>query len=94
LREKDILVSLIFGGAVYAVWSMVVASTTGLFKDRFALNDVLAGLAFLPNGEQIHVLDAVQYSTVLTFEPNRPWHDSWLRGGREALDSRFLNVSK
>src|SRR5205823_3827741 len=30
--EKDILVSLVFGGMVYTVWSMVVASTTGLFK--------------------------------------------------------------
>lgn len=51
LMEKDILVTLIFGGTVYAVWSMVVASTTGLFKDRFALNDLLLGLVFFPNGK-------------------------------------------
>ncbi|KAM4056004.1 major facilitator superfamily protein [Hirsutella rhossiliensis] len=50
LTEKDILVSLIFGGVVYAVWSMVVASTTGLFKERFNLSELLLGLAFLPNG--------------------------------------------
>ncbi|KAK2590254.1 hypothetical protein QQS21_012070 [Conoideocrella luteorostrata] len=50
LAEKDILANLIFGGTVYTVWSMVVASTTRLFKDRFALNDLLLGLVFLPNG--------------------------------------------
>ncbi|KID96158.1 Major facilitator superfamily transporter, partial [Metarhizium majus ARSEF 297] len=50
LGEKDILVSLVFGGTVYTVWSMVVASTTGLFKDLFQLNDLLLGLVFLPNG--------------------------------------------
>ncbi|EFY89468.1 hypothetical protein MAC_04487 [Metarhizium acridum CQMa 102] len=50
LGEKDILVSLVFGGTVYTVWSMVVASTTGLFKDLFQLSDLLLGLVFLPNG--------------------------------------------
>ncbi|OAA74242.1 Major facilitator superfamily transporter [Cordyceps fumosorosea ARSEF 2679] len=50
LREKDILVSLLFGGAVYAVWSIVVATTTGLFKDLFNLSDLLLGVTFLPNG--------------------------------------------
>lgn len=50
LGQKDILVSLVFGGTVYTVWSMVVASTTGLFKDLFQLNDLLLGLVFLPNG--------------------------------------------
>ncbi|KAM3505616.1 hypothetical protein MY10362_002828 [Beauveria mimosiformis] len=50
LREKDILVSLLFGGTVYAVWSIVVATTTGLFKDLFNLNDLLLGVVFLPNG--------------------------------------------
>lgn len=51
LTEKDILVSLIFGGTVYTVWSMVVASTTSLFKDRFQLNDLILGLVFFPNGK-------------------------------------------
>lgn len=51
LAEKDISVTLIFGGLVYTVWSMVVASTTGLFKDRFGLNELTLGLAFLPNGK-------------------------------------------
>ncbi|KAM5341301.1 hypothetical protein ACJ41O_014332 [Fusarium nematophilum] len=50
LKEKDILVSLIFGGVVYAIWSMVTASTTGLFTETFHLNELLLGLAFLPNG--------------------------------------------
>lgn len=53
LLEKDILASLLFGGVVYAVWSMVVASTTSLFKDRFQLGELLLGLAFLPNGENL-----------------------------------------
>jgi hypothetical protein len=50
LKEKDILTSLIFGGVVYAVWSMVTSSTTGLFKGAFRLNELLLGLVFLPNG--------------------------------------------
>lgn len=50
LKEKDIIVSLIFGGTVYTVWSMVVASTTGLFKDLFQLDELKLGLIFLPNG--------------------------------------------
>jgi Ca2+/Na+ antiporter len=50
LKEKDILLSLIFGGTVYAIWSMVTSSTTGLFKQIFGLNELQLGLAFLPNG--------------------------------------------
>ncbi|KAJ5031631.1 major facilitator superfamily domain-containing protein [Bipolaris maydis] len=50
LTEKDILLSLIFGGTVYAIWSMVTSSTTGLFKQAFGLNELLLGLVFLPNG--------------------------------------------
>ncbi|KAK4238511.1 putative major facilitator superfamily transporter [Achaetomium macrosporum] len=50
LAEKDILLNLLFGGVVYAIWSMVTSSTTGLFKSRFGLSELLLGLAFLPNG--------------------------------------------
>ncbi|KAH8122965.1 hypothetical protein ACSS6W_002139 [Trichoderma asperelloides] len=50
LVEKDIVLNLLFGGVVYAIWSMVTSSTTGLFKSRFGLNELLLGLAFLPNG--------------------------------------------
>jgi hypothetical protein len=50
LFEKDILSNLVFGGVVYATWSMVTASTTSLFKTRFGLNELVLGLAFLPNG--------------------------------------------
>ncbi|KAJ3455789.1 hypothetical protein MRS44_017271 [Fusarium solani] len=50
LKEKDILSSLIFGGVVYAIWSMVTSSTTGLFTENFHLNEFLLGLTFLPNG--------------------------------------------
>ncbi|KAJ9130068.1 Major facilitator superfamily transporter [Pleurostoma richardsiae] len=50
LTERDILLNLLFGGAVYAIWSMVTSSTTGLFKSRFGLSELLLGLAFLPNG--------------------------------------------
>lgn len=51
LKEKDILLSLLYGGTIYAIWSMVTASTTGLFKNIFGLNEVLLGLAFIPNGK-------------------------------------------
>lgn len=50
LGEKDILFNLLFGGAVYAVWTMVTSSTTRLFQQSFGLNEMLLGLAFLPNG--------------------------------------------
>jgi hypothetical protein len=50
LMEKDILLSLVFGGVVYSIWSMVTSTTTGLFKQNFQLNELLLGLAFLPNG--------------------------------------------
>lgn len=50
LKEKDIVASLIFGGVVYTIWSMVTSSTTGLFKEHFHLNELLLGFAFLPNG--------------------------------------------
>lgn len=51
LAQKDILALLVSGGMVYTIWSMVVASTTGIFKERFVLNELMLGLAFLPNGE-------------------------------------------
>ncbi|KAH8802991.1 major facilitator superfamily domain-containing protein [Xylogone sp. PMI_703] len=50
LAEKDIFLNLLFGGVIYTIWSMVTSSTTGLFKSRFGLSDLLLGLAFLPNG--------------------------------------------
>jgi MFS family permease len=50
LAQRDILFNLIFGGVIYTVWSMVTASTTGLFKSVFGLNDLQVGFAFLPNG--------------------------------------------
>ncbi|PNP38577.1 hypothetical protein TGAMA5MH_09658 [Trichoderma gamsii] len=50
LAEKDIVLNLLFGGVVYAIWSMVTSSTTNLFKSRFGLNELLLGLAYLPNG--------------------------------------------
>jgi MFS family permease len=53
LFEKDVFVSLFFGGIVYTVWSMVTASTTSLFQERYHLNSLLTGLAFLPNGKFI-----------------------------------------
>ncbi|KAK3321245.1 major facilitator superfamily domain-containing protein [Cercophora scortea] len=50
LAEPDILLNLLFGGVVYAIWSMVTSSTTRLFKQSFGLSEVFLGLAFLPNG--------------------------------------------
>jgi len=50
LMERDILFNLIFGGIIYAIWSMVTSSTTGLFKAIFGLSELQLGLAFLPNG--------------------------------------------
>lgn len=51
LAQKDVLLNLIFGGCIYAIWSMVTSSTTSLFKQNFGLDELVLGLAFLPNGE-------------------------------------------
>ncbi|PSR75447.1 major facilitator superfamily domain-containing protein [Coniella lustricola] len=50
LGQTDILLNLIFGGVVYAIWSMVTSSTTLLFKGPFHLSELTLGLVFLPNG--------------------------------------------
>lgn len=49
--EKDIFVLLSWGAFVYAVWSMVTASTTTVLLHSFPqLNQWQVGLCFLPNG--------------------------------------------
>lgn len=51
-REKDLVINLIWGGFVYAIWNMVTTSTTPVFKARFPfLDELLLGVAFLPNGK-------------------------------------------
>jgi Ca2+/Na+ antiporter len=50
LIEKDILLHLVFGGIIYTIWSMVTATTTGLLKTAFGLDEFLIGLCFLANG--------------------------------------------
>lgn len=50
LLEKDILLTLLFGGVVYTIWSMMTSSTTVLFKEKFGLDELQVGLAYLPNG--------------------------------------------
>ncbi|KAI0140770.1 major facilitator superfamily domain-containing protein [Pestalotiopsis sp. NC0098] len=50
LGQRDILLNLVFGGIIYTVWSMVTSTTTSIFKSAFGLNELLVGLAFLPNG--------------------------------------------
>ncbi|KAF2708580.1 major facilitator superfamily transporter multidrug resistance [Pleomassaria siparia CBS 279.74] len=50
LKEKDIVLSLLFNGAVFAISSMVLVSTAGLFQGVFGLNEALLGLVFIPSG--------------------------------------------
>jgi MFS family permease len=50
LAEKDVLVSLVFGGIIYTVWSMITSSTSTLFKEEYHLSEVFIGLCFIPNG--------------------------------------------
>jgi MFS family permease len=51
LKRKEILLNLIFGGVIYAIWSMVTSSTTTLFKQLFHLDELKLGFAFVPNGK-------------------------------------------
>jgi MFS transporter len=48
LAEKHAVLP-VFGGTIYAIWSMITSSTASLFKEEYDLNEVLIGLAFLPN---------------------------------------------
>ncbi|KAF2259214.1 MFS general substrate transporter [Lojkania enalia] len=50
LQEKEVVLGLVFGSAIFAVWSMVTVSTVELFKRVFYLNELLIGLAFIPSG--------------------------------------------
>lgn len=60
LKDKDMMVVLGYGGVVYAIWNMLVATTTDLFKERFHLDELTLGLVFIPNGESCHVLEAIE----------------------------------
>lgn len=50
LKQRAIVLNLIFGSLVYAIWSMVTSSTTALFHQLFLLNELQLGLVFIPNG--------------------------------------------
>jgi len=56
ILEKDVAVSLLFGGTIYTVWSMITSSTSTLFKEEYNLSEVVIGLCFLPNGTFIFPL--------------------------------------
>jgi MFS family permease len=51
LKRKEILLNLIFGGVIYAIWSMVTSSTTTLFKQLFHMDELKVGFAFVLNGK-------------------------------------------
>src|ERR1700759_4766820 len=40
LAEKDVFVSLLFGGIIYTVWSMITSSTASLFTEEYNLSEV------------------------------------------------------
>ncbi|KAL1591434.1 hypothetical protein SLS60_011933 [Paraconiothyrium brasiliense] len=49
LKERGVLVSLIFNSMIFMIWMMVTVSTTTLFQNAFSINEALVGLAFVPN---------------------------------------------
>ncbi|WQF90106.1 Putative major facilitator superfamily, MFS transporter superfamily [Colletotrichum destructivum] len=49
-KEKDLVINLVWGGVIYAIWNMITTSTTPLFKASFGLSELLLGVAFIPNG--------------------------------------------
>jgi hypothetical protein len=55
LKQRGIVLNLIFGSVVYASWSMVTSSTTALFHRLFLLNELQLGLVFVPNGTCHHL---------------------------------------
>ncbi|KAG6359713.1 hypothetical protein INS49_010765 [Diaporthe citri] len=50
LGEMDTLLTLVFGGVVYSMWSMMTGTTTMLLAEKFGLNELHIGFAYLPNG--------------------------------------------
>lgn len=64
LVQKDIMALLVSGGMVYTIWSMIVASTTGIFQDRFGLNELMLGLVFVPNGKSQNTRVMRQYFSI------------------------------
>lgn len=79
LAEKDIMALLVSGGMVYTIWSMVIASTTGIFKDRFGLNELMLGLVFLPNGEYGKTLMPYKHNPLcFPFSYYRPANNPYL----------------
>ncbi|KAF2673922.1 MFS general substrate transporter [Microthyrium microscopicum] len=50
LAEKDVFVTLMFGGIIYTIWSMQTSSTSSLFTNGYHLSSWQTGLIFLPNG--------------------------------------------
>lgn len=79
LKEKDIFVGLFFGGVVYAIWSMVTSSTTGIFKQAFQLNELLLGLAFIPNGTFMLLAFLLWYFVLIVYRSryNSRFHNHW-----------------
>jgi multidrug resistance protein len=73
LKQKEILLNLVFGGVVYAIWSMVTSSTTTLFKQLFFLDELKLGLAFVPNGNLKLHLPAIE-TRVISQVAGRGFH--------------------
>lgn len=71
LGQPDVLLHLIFGGMIYAVWSMVTSSTTSIFKGHFGLDELEIGLAFLPNG-----VGTIVGSSIVGFLMTRDFRES------------------
>jgi hypothetical protein len=51
LKQKNVLVSTIFGAVTFAIFTTTIATTTTMFKDHYQyLSAMYIGLAFLPAG--------------------------------------------
>lgn len=66
LKQQEIMLNLIFGGVIYAIWSMVTSSTTTLFKRLFLLDEIQLGFAFVPNGKCFLSLNSMACSCTFT----------------------------
>ncbi|KAK8069372.1 hypothetical protein PG994_005988 [Apiospora phragmitis] len=64
LREKDVLLNLLFGSAPYTIHSMVTASSTAMLKDTFGLSQLQVAAAFLANGAGIMLGSSVTGSVL------------------------------
>ncbi|KAF2085890.1 MFS general substrate transporter [Saccharata proteae CBS 121410] len=76
LFEKDVFITLFYGAIVYTIWSMVTSSTTSIFEQKYGLNSLYVGLAYLPNGFGC-ILGSYTTGLIMNYDYRRTEAEYW-----------------